>query len=61
MTWINDTINQHAWDSHPVSITQDAASWGIQGRTIRCMYQMRGKQDVNPGAHFRILDFSNQF
>ena len=26
MTWRNDNIDQQAWDSHPVYVTQEAAS-----------------------------------
>jgi hypothetical protein len=59
MTWINNNIDRQAWDNHPVSITQDVASWGNQVKTIKYIHQMWGKQDINPGAHFRILDFSN--
>jgi hypothetical protein len=54
-------MDQQAWDSHPVSVTRKVASWGIQVETIQYIYQMWGKQDVNPGAHFRILNFGNQF
>ncbi len=59
MMWINDNIDQQAWDSHPVYVTQEAASWGNQVKTIKYIYQVWDKQDVNPGVHFRILYFSN--
>jgi hypothetical protein len=64
MIWTNDNIDRQAWDSRPVYVTQEAASWGIHVKTIKYINQMWDKQTsilaYTLGFYISSIDFNKK-